>query len=322
MFAQMRAMAPTGAGGQAGAVSASNPFPNLSNLFQRHTYERPAGSPGGMPTIQNPGFSGEQNYFPNAANLLLRPPPPVPVAAPLPKAAPPPQRGGDGGPGNRGGNGDHGVGGDPGNSGGDPGCFVAGTLVLMHNGNSMAIEDVEIGDDVMAFDGLGPLQPAKVIAVFEHADKALLAIDGTLVTPEHPFLTPDGSFQNAGSLKVGDEIVLADGSSRAIEAINTVEPTADVYNIEVADLHTYVANGMRVHNWKHEGGLISEDRVPGQTAGDVPETLQEGEYVMRKEAVQMFGVDFFEHLNQAAMKGGMQPTGDAGGATSLNAPQQ
>jgi hypothetical protein len=52
----------------------------------------------------------------------------------------------------------------------------------------------------------------------------------------------------------------------------------------------------------HQGGKISEKEKPG-TAQDVDKTLQEGEFVMSRAAVQAFGDKLFEVLNNAAKKG-------------------
>lgn len=48
---------------------------------------------------------------------------------------------------------------------------------------------------------------------------------------------------------------------------------------------------------------MSEDEVPGITGGDVPaQLLQEGEFVIRREAVQALGPALFRKLNQAGSK--------------------
>ncbi|MBG6148542.1 hypothetical protein IWQ51_006706, partial [Labrenzia sp. EL_142] len=153
-------------------------------------------------------------------------------------------RGGDYGDGTRGG-------GSSGSSGsGGFGCFVAGTLVLMADGSSKAIEDVHLEDRVMAFDGLGPLVSAEVTDLFVHGKRKVISVDGVLTTPEHPFLLSDGSYQPIGALAVGTQIVRADGSLHTIESISAVDGVHTVYNFTVEGLHTYIAGGFRVHNIK------------------------------------------------------------------------
>lgn len=51
----------------------------------------------------------------------------------------------------------------------------------------------------------------------------------------------------------------------------------------------------------HGGGPVSESEKPGQ-AQDVNKTLQEGEYVMSRDAVKAFGTEIFNALNKAAKK--------------------
>ena len=51
----------------------------------------------------------------------------------------------------------------------------------------------------------------------------------------------------------------------------------------------------------HGGGMISEGEKPGY-AQDVNKTLQEGEYVMNRAAVEAFGKPIFDALNKAAKR--------------------
>ncbi|KZM51804.1 hypothetical protein OA90_00345 [Labrenzia sp. OB1] len=130
------------------------------------------------------------------------------------------------------------------------GCFVAETLVLMADGTEKPIEQVQLEDLVMGFDGLGALEPREVTDLFIHGKRKVLDVDGVLTTPEHPFLLPDGSYQPIGKLSIGDQIVRADGSPHTIETISEVDGLHTVYNFTVESLHTYVAAGFRVHNIK------------------------------------------------------------------------
>ena len=55
--------------------------------------------------------------------------------------------------------------------------------------------------------------------------------------------------QNQNILKVGDEINL-NGEWKSIESISTVRSDSEekVYNITVEGIHSYLANGIVVHN--------------------------------------------------------------------------
>ncbi|MBO6892277.1 MAG: hypothetical protein JJ866_10090, partial [Roseibium sp.] len=129
-------------------------------------------------------------------------------------------------------------------------CFAAGTLILMADGSERPIDEIKLEDRVMAFDGLGALEPREVTDLFVHGKRGVLNVDGILTTPEHPFLLPDGRYQSICKLAVGDQIVRADGSLHTIESIEEVEGVQTVYNFTVEGLHTYVAAGFRVHNIK------------------------------------------------------------------------
>jgi hypothetical protein len=62
-------------------------------------------------------------------------------------------------------------------------------------------------------------------------------------------------FVVAGELQVGDIIFTEDGSETIITAIAPGAEYDYVYNIEVDNFHTYVADGIRVHNyWWGWGG--------------------------------------------------------------------
>ena len=162
--------------------------------------------------------------------------------------------------------------------GGDPTCFAAGTEISLANGDTKNIEDIVIGDEVLGWDG-EKIESSTVIAVDHshtvesHADAckllgdepSLYTIDDTGIefTPEHPFLTKDGwkslvpdenqepylSNKQPKILQVGDSICV-NSEWKEIEDIRIVRSDAKekVYNITVDRLHSYIANGIIVHN--------------------------------------------------------------------------
>jgi hypothetical protein len=157
-------------------------------------------------------------------------------------------------------------------------CFAAGTHISLSNGDVKNIEDIVVGDEVLGWDGK-KIDSAVVIAtddshfVGSHAaackllgdEPSLYTIDDTGIefTPEHPFLTKDGwkslvpdknqepylSNKEPKILEVGDSICI-DSEWKEIEDIRIVRSDAKekVYNITVDRLHSYVANGIIVHN--------------------------------------------------------------------------
>jgi hypothetical protein len=192
------------------------------------------------------------------------------------------------------GGGDGGAGGGGGGSGGGGfGCFIAGTPILMSDGSEKPIEDIRCGDRVMAFDGEAPLTGCYVIGTMSKSGQPVLQINGKIeVTSRHRFFADCGDgydFYPIEEIPIGAEFMDARGEPVALESLQAYGALKTVYNFTVADLHTYVAGGLRVHNIKHGGGYIHEDRVPGQTRGDVPETLQEGEHVLSADAVELAG---------------------------------
>ena len=135
-------------------------------------------------------------------------------------------------------------------------CFLAGTKVLMADGSERAIETIKIGDEVAAFDGSqqagrGPLVSGKVVRVFISEKSNLINVAGLMVTEEHPFLTDLGSFAPIGMFPPNGHVVSADGSLSRVGVIERIPGTHRVYNFEVEGLHTYVAGGIRVHNFSY-----------------------------------------------------------------------
>jgi len=64
----------------------------------------------------------------------------------------------------------------------------------------------------------------------------------------------------AGNLKKGDMLTNRDNELVEIESIKSVDKVVDVYNFEVEKYHTYIAEGIIVHNKVTQG------------SGDVPGT--------------------------------------------------
>ena len=157
-------------------------------------------------------------------------------------------------------------------------CFAAGTQISLANDDIKNIEDIVIGDLVLGWNG-STFEPAEVISInhentvgsnVEACKKlgdvpSLYTINetGIAFTPEHPFLTREGwkslvpnihhepfkTQQEPKVLKVGDEINIR-GEWEVINDIQVLRSNAEekVYNITVKDLHSYVADGIVVHN--------------------------------------------------------------------------
>ncbi|MFC4000006.1 polymorphic toxin-type HINT domain-containing protein, partial [Nocardiopsis sediminis] len=152
----------------------------------------------------------------------------------------------------------------------DPSCtpgnsFVPGTPVLLADGTTRPIEDVAVGDEVLAFDPLtgeeGPREVTDLISGAGEKTLVTLTIDdgqgttGTLTaTDAHPFWVPgQAEWVDAIDLEPGTWLRTSTGTWTQITAVDTHTAQAQqVHNLTIADLHTYYvgagsANAL-VHN--------------------------------------------------------------------------
>ncbi|MFC7328115.1 polymorphic toxin-type HINT domain-containing protein [Marinactinospora rubrisoli] len=154
--------------------------------------------------------------------------------------------------------------------------FLAGTPVLMAGGGHLAIEQVAVGDHVLATDPLtGETGARTVTAVITgEGEKALVEItvtddtggsDTITATGGHPFWVPDtGTWVDAADLQPGTWLRTSAGTWVQVSAIEarTVAGQA-VYNLTVDDLHTYYVGAggadVLVHN---------DECIDGPTARD------------------------------------------------------
>ncbi|MBW7905419.1 MAG: hypothetical protein H3C42_07615 [Phycisphaerae bacterium] len=133
-------------------------------------------------------------------------------------------------------------------------CFAAGTEILMADGSVMAIDDIQIGDCVLAYsEGGSCAAPAEVVACFvrDAPELVWLAFENgpLLVTAEHPFHLSDVGWIAAGQLKEGDCVTTASESCECLLAVDTA-PGGVVFSIEVRPGHTYYVGSdqLLVHN--------------------------------------------------------------------------
>ncbi|MET9378866.1 polymorphic toxin-type HINT domain-containing protein [Streptomyces sp. NPDC002992] len=129
-------------------------------------------------------------------------------------------------------------------------CFLAGTAVLMADGKSKAIEDVRLGDEVIATDPetgeSGAREVTRLIVTEDdkHFNELTIATDGQLekltATHEHPFWSPSQNrWLEARELAPGMTLLTDDGTTVAVQANRPFSKHARTYNLTVDDLHTY-----------------------------------------------------------------------------------
>jgi len=129
--------------------------------------------------------------------------------------------------------------------------FVVGTAVLMADGSTKRIEDVEVGDYVLATDpetGETAAKPVEAV-IASGGEKELVELtvvaepDDLAVitaTDNHPFWSPELSeWVNAVDLEAGQLLQTASGTWIQITAVKRWNETRRVHNLSVADIHTY-----------------------------------------------------------------------------------
>ena len=154
-------------------------------------------------------------------------------------------------------------------------CFTPGTPVLLADGTSRAIEDVQVGDKVTAYDpDTGKAETRNVVRTFVHHnvpthDVMLSTGEKVTTTEEHPFWVEGKGWTPATQLKTGDHLRQPDGSLARVASAQVTGKTATVYNFEVRGLHDYYVQAgntwILVHNACDVAGLAraAERHVAG-----------------------------------------------------------
>ncbi|NJP66346.1 sugar-binding protein, partial [Streptomyces sp. ventii] len=159
-------------------------------------------------------------------------------------------------------------------SGGDcptnPNSFVPGTRVLMADGSSKPIEDIQVGDRVLATDPETGETRAETVTAEILGNGEKLLVDVTVETDDgerevisatggHPFWVPElDAWTDAEELQPGQWLRTSAGTHVQITALTHHTTTATVHNLTVNNLHTYyVLAGVTpvlVHNCQVEYG--------------------------------------------------------------------
>ncbi|MFI2362995.1 polymorphic toxin-type HINT domain-containing protein [Promicromonospora sp. NPDC019610] len=130
--------------------------------------------------------------------------------------------------------------------------FVPGTLVLLTDGSKKPIEDIELGDEVLAADeATGETTGGRAVTALirGEGDKTLVTIsigdsDGdvqeVVATGEHPFWVPRlQAWVDAIDLTAGDWLQTSAGTWTQVIAVDVGQRHAVVHNLTVATDHTY-----------------------------------------------------------------------------------
>ena len=123
----------------------------------------------------------------------------------------------------------------------------------------MGIEDIQIGDLVLAYDeetGENDWKP--VVRLFRNQTKEWyhVFVDGEEIVcaAEHPFYVAEiDKFIPARELKAGLKLLLSSGKCVTIEEIQVeqLSESETTYNFEVADFHTYYVSKTNVERFSY-----------------------------------------------------------------------
>ncbi len=139
------------------------------------------------------------------------------------------------------------------------GCLPAGTRIVTPKG-STPIETLAVGDEVIAVAADGRPVSAEVTGMFLTKGPVLrLETDGGFLdtTPEHPIGVTRGGFRMAGDLRRRDRIQRWAEGRLVVDRVRGVLRSSVpelLFNLEVSAPHTFIAEGVLVHN---KGGSFS-----------------------------------------------------------------
>lgn len=140
--------------------------------------------------------------------------------------------------------------------GAEKGCFAAGTDILLADGTNKPIEKMAVGDQVLTFSDPVSRQliVGRVEEVVEHLVGEYMIINKKIkITPEHQVFS-NNHFVDAGRLKAGDWLWSAAKEKIIVRDIEIKHELIKVYNLRIDPQHTYIADGIWVHNAEKGGG--------------------------------------------------------------------
>lgn len=190
-------------------------------------------------------------------------------------------------------------------------CFVAGTPILLAGGETLSIENIQEGMEVVCANEQNPYitTTSTVVDVFSREVNTTYIIDCGDVeietTDEHPFYVQQQGWVKAECLAVGDKLINADGEILLVESVTCVqhETPIQVFNFEVENQHTYYVGEygeedyILVHNscvhtqkewtkertshWKQSGEFYKENYLTYKN-----QLSQSGKYMVTESNIQ------------------------------------
>jgi len=154
-------------------------------------------------------------------------------------------------------------------------CFISGTKVTMADGTLKNIEDIKVGDIVKGYEDYNEVIKLDPTLLGERKLYSFNDNEHYFFTSEHPFMTEEGwksikpektkerdgielYNQLKGELKVGDKLVTEKGlvEIKEIKSKEMNDPKMPLYNFNVSNDNSYIADGYVVHNKGGSGGKI------------------------------------------------------------------
>lgn len=162
---------------------------------------------------------------------------------------------------------------------GAPGCWVAGTKVLMADSTYCNIEDLKIGDMVMSFPETKktrrwntPLEPQPIISLLVDVHPEIWHLNDSMVSGTEWIIKGDGTAAIVQWLNIGDTVL---GPDNNLIEVTRVEPAEGelkkqvIYNFETKFNYSYTANNMRTIRGRAvrapERGPWSKEYLAGDT---------------------------------------------------------
>jgi len=140
-------------------------------------------------------------------------------------------------------------------------CFVAGTKIDMADGSKKVIENIVVGDEVIALGN--NIDKVSYVHDIPEDDRQLWTINNRITaTDSHAFLTKEGWKSNNSKLsnrayndygikvkdlQIGDELITNDGVEK-VTSLENQEDFVKVYNFTTSNTHTYLVDGVVSHN--------------------------------------------------------------------------
>lgn len=148
-------------------------------------------------------------------------------------------------------------------SGGHVFCLAPETKIVMADGTQKEISKIKAGEEVMSFNAKssrnGVLTKVKVKATAITKKQEILKINDLKITPQHKIILANGRAVAARDIRVGDNMLKADGLFETVTSVDSNLQPITVYNLVLdKGADGYVANGIRVLSYPILKGMESK----------------------------------------------------------------